>query len=193
VLGKTLTSIGVVSTLTIIGYKILSLNAHSGAGLSGAYSSATSTVTESLRVLNVADGDTLSVFQSGKRVRVRFACIDAPEITHGNKPEQPFGQLSKQYLESLVTEAGGTVQLRVTDSDRYGRLVAEVFTTYQGQQKFVNAEIIRAGLAYSYQQYFNSCPDKDAILAAESEAKQAKRGVWSQPNLQRPWDYRHNN
>ena len=48
------------------------------------------------KVVNVADGDSITVRQDRKQVKVRLVDIDAPEKA------QPFGNRSKQALEVLV-------------------------------------------------------------------------------------------
>jgi endonuclease YncB( thermonuclease family) len=78
--------------------------------------------TESWSVTKIADGDTITVRRGAEKMRVRFACIDAPEKA------QPLGQQSKANLQRLISQAGGRVVLSVTDTDQYGRRVAEVFT-----------------------------------------------------------------
>ena len=71
-------------------------------------------------VLSVGDGDTLRVDDRGKRLTIRLACIDAPEMAQG-----PYGQQSQALLTSLAP-IGAEVRLKVVDTDRYGRSVAEI-------------------------------------------------------------------
>ena len=66
-------------------------------------------------VLSVGDGDTLRVDDRGKRVTIRLACIDAPEMAQG-----AHGQQSRALLASLA-RVGSYVTLKVVDTDRYGR------------------------------------------------------------------------
>jgi endonuclease YncB( thermonuclease family) len=44
-------------------------------------------------VIFVGDGDTLRVEDGGKKLTIRVACIDAPEMTHS-----PYGQQARQAL-----------------------------------------------------------------------------------------------
>jgi micrococcal nuclease len=66
-------------------------------------------------VLSVGDGDTLRVDDRGKRLTIRLACIDAPEMA-----QSPYGEQSRALLTSLAP-VGSDVSLRVVDTDRYGR------------------------------------------------------------------------
>lgn len=130
-------------------------------------------------VLNVHDGDTIRVRQGQKIERVRFACIDAPELA------QPLGKESRDYLKSLIVQNGDRVALKIVDTDRYGRKVAEVFAG----SKFLQAEQVKGGMAYVYEQYLSNCPDAAAVKQAQDLAKRSRVGVWG-GNYTKPWDYR---
>jgi endonuclease YncB( thermonuclease family) len=110
-----------------------------------------------------------------RQIKVRLTEIDAPEKS------QAFGQRSKQSLSDLVFDK--QIRVEQQDIDRYGRVVGRV---YAGGLN-VNAEQIRRGMAWVYRQYNR---DK-SLLALEQEAKNNKRGLWSEPNPVPPWEYRH--
>lgn len=152
---------------------------------------------ESAEVIDVHDGDTLTVKQGWQRVKVRLCGIDAPELG------QPLGRQSREYLRGLIARAGqlpgaatgNRVTLYGSDRDRYGRLVAEVFipapTPEQPEQeRLLNYEQVAAGMAYRYGKYARKCPNGDSLLQAETEAQRQHRGVWAQPQGMKPWDYR---
>jgi hypothetical protein len=51
----------------------------------------------------VSDGDTITAFTSNQtKVRLRLLGIDAPEVPHGDKPGQPFGEEAQDYLDHLI-------------------------------------------------------------------------------------------
>jgi endonuclease YncB( thermonuclease family) len=133
---------------------------------------------------SVHDGDTLRVRSSkGEVLKVRFACIDAPEL------KQPLGQESRNYLRSMINEAGGKVKVKVINTDRYGRSVAEIWT----KSGLLQSRMTGAGMAFAYDQYSKDCPNWDAVKNAEKTAIKYKLGVWRSPDFQRPWDYRKSN
>jgi micrococcal nuclease len=66
-------------------------------------------------VLSVCDGDTLRVDDRGKRLTIRLACIDAPEMAQGT-----YGQQSRALLTSLA-QVSSAVSLKAVDTDRYSR------------------------------------------------------------------------
>lgn len=143
------------------------------------------------QVKRVTDGDTI-VLDNGDKIR--FCGIDAPETQHGKKPGQPLGEESKANLQKLIDAAGGTVLVMEGDRDRYGRSVAEIFTEVAGseEEKYLNGEQVRSGLAYHYKQYSNSCANRDVIATSEERAITEKKGVWS-GSYQKPWDFRRAN
>ena len=130
-------------------------------------------------VLNVHDGDIIRVRQGQLVERVRFACIDAPELA------QPLGKESRDFLKSLIAQNRDRVTLKIVDTDRYGRKVAEVFAG----SKFLQAEQVKSGMVYVYDRYLNNCPDAAAVKQAQDFAKRSRVGVWS-GNYTKPWDYR---
>lgn len=133
------------------------------------------------RVVGIADGDTITVLvsvpdQSPESHKIRLWGIDAPE------KKQPFGQTAKKYLSGLVFDK--LVRVEVKDIDRYGRMVGIVFDN----ETDVNLEMIKAGLAWCYRYY-----SKDQrYIDAETSARMAKAGLWSEPNPVAPWDWRRN-
>jgi endonuclease YncB( thermonuclease family) len=66
-------------------------------------------------VLSIGDGDTISVLERGKKLKVRLACIDAPETA-----QTPFGVASRNQLKALLP-VGSTVSLRVQARARVRR------------------------------------------------------------------------
>jgi endonuclease YncB( thermonuclease family) len=114
---------------------------------------------------------------------VCFACVYAPEL------KQPLGQESRNYLRSMINEAGGKVKVQIVDTDRYGRSVAELWT----KSGLLQSRMAAVGMAFAYDQYSKDCPNWDAVKSSEKSAMEFKRGVWRSPNFQRPWDYRKSN
>lgn len=98
-----------------------------------------------------------------------MACIDALALA------QPLGEESRDYLKSLIAQNGDCVTLKIVDTDRYGRKVAEVLAG----SKFLQAEQVKGGMAYVYDCYLNNCPEAAAVKQAQDFAKRSRVGVWS--------------
>lgn len=95
------------------------------------------------RVVSVADGDTITITDAtNARHKIRLDAIDAPEKT------QPYGPEAAARLEELLSQLGGIVMVRVTDTDKYGRTVGRVFAAID-----INELMVREGLAFRYAKY----------------------------------------
>src|SRR4051812_23345472 len=104
------------------------------------------------RVVGISDGDTLTVLKNDKtQVKIRLQGVDAPESG------QDFGARAKEAASDLAF--GETVTVKVRDTDRYGRTVAEVVLP---DGRSLNREMVRAGYAWWYRSY----APKDRELAA---------------------------
>jgi endonuclease YncB( thermonuclease family) len=130
-------------------------------------------------VISIGDGDTIRVRMNGKPITVRLACIDAPETA-----QRPYGQNARQYLQQRLP-VDSAVMLDKTTTDRYGRLVAEVFNGIN-----INLAMVEDGQAFVYRQYLGGCDAKE-YLDAEFRASRRRYGVWQvEGGITRPWDFR---
>jgi endonuclease YncB( thermonuclease family) len=81
-----------------------------------------------------------------------------------------------------------------SNKDRYGRSVAEVYVPNpkNPQEEYgINAEMIKAGMAFYYSQYSSACKDNAQIYEQlEKEAKRSRVGVWKNPNSIKPSEFR---
>jgi micrococcal nuclease len=118
-------------------------------------------------------------------IKVRFACVDAPELN-----QQPMGEEARNYLQWLVNRGGNKVKVQAITVDRYGRTVAQLWNG----NGLIQSQMAIAGMAYGSDQYKKDCPNWSAIESTQAQAQEAKLGVWRLPNGgQRPWDYRKSN
>jgi micrococcal nuclease len=53
----------------------------------------------------------------------------------------------------------------------------------------INLEMVKAGYAWAYRQYLKR-PYTSEYIDAETEARQARRGLWQQANPTPPWEWR---
>lgn len=133
------------------------------------------------KVVAVYDGDTITVLDENKKqYKIRFNGIDAPEI------KQDFGTRAKENLSNLVF--GKQVKVLYDKVDKYQRIVGTVFV----EGKDANLAQVQAGMAWHYKKYQDEQKEADRKLYAEAEtkAKTAKIGLWSQPEPTPPWDWR---
>ena len=129
-------------------------------------------------VVGVTDGDTIKVMGThNKQVKIRLYGIDTPERG------QAFGKKAKQFTSDMVF--GKVVEVKVMDTDRYGRTVALVAVNKQ----ILNEELLKAGYAWVYYQY---CHEMICHAWADYQfaAKLDKRGLWRDPDPIPPWEFR---
>lgn len=124
----------------------------------------------------VADGDTFTLLTPEKKqIKVRLYGIDCPE------KRQDFGAAARRFLSNAIFQK--PLQIQVKGTDRYGRMLAVVYT---GEEKSVNEALLAAGMAWHYKEY-----DKNPHWRAlEAEARNKKIGIWSQPHPIYPADFR---
>ncbi len=130
--------------------------------------------TFSAQVIMVMDGDTVMVLHDGQKIKIRLANIDAPEKA------QTFGQQARDSLQEMIGKK--QVQIDSQAIDQYGRVVGTI--SLDGRN--INQQQVQRGMAWEYS-HFHS--DK-TYLALQSDAQQARRGLWSQANPQPPWAWR---
>jgi endonuclease YncB( thermonuclease family) len=111
-------------------------------------------------VLSIGDADTITVLEGSRRIKVRLACIDAPETS-----QSPYGMNSRGALQGLLP-IGSEVTLKTKTVDRYGRSVAEVL---KGGSN-INQTLVRSGDAFVYWQYISGC-DRQTYSRLENDAR----------------------
>ncbi len=129
-------------------------------------------------VIKVADGDTITVMNGHRQVRIRFYGIDTPE------KRQAFGKAAKRHLASIV--ARRTVDIEPVAKDRYGRIVALVYLNGQN----INERMVKDGYAWVYRRYCKKSFCRQ-WLVYEAKARERKIGLWQDPHSVPPWKWRH--
>jgi micrococcal nuclease len=124
-------------------------------------------------VVRVVDGDTITV-RLGERVeKVRYIGVNTPELRHPTRGAEPGGRAALAANRELVEGRRVRLELDVEERDRYGRLLAYVWTG----DRMVNAELVRRG----YAQVMTIPPNvryQDLFLRLERDARAAGRGLW---------------
>lgn len=123
----------------------------------------------------IIDGDTF--LAAPDSVNYRLWGIDAPEL------DQPWGRAAKAALMDLIHRKRVTV---IRHGTSYKRPVVQVTTT---NDRDVALELLKMGLAWYTPQF---APKRDDYKKAEAEAREAKRGLWSERNPVNPAEHRQN-
>lgn len=131
------------------------------------------------KVVGVKDGDTVVVLDSlNNQTTLRLAEVDCPE------KNQPFGTKAKQFTSDQIYLK--TIKYIVTDTDRYGRSIAMIY--YDTDNKYLSAEIIKAGMGWHYKRYSTS----KELANFEIKARKEKIGLWVDNNPINPSEWRKN-
>lgn len=134
------------------------------------FNPSTKTVKRDTKVVRVIDGDTIVL---SDRRTIRYIGIDTPE------QGQPFHDAARNFNRKLVQSRTVELEFDVERYDQYGRLLAYVFVRDRsGRRVFVNAELIRNGLARTYTKPPN-VKYADLFVRLQEEARAQKRGLWS--------------
>lgn len=138
--------------------------------------------TNILVVTSIHDGDTITAIpsDSNEPIKVRLACIDAPELG------QSSGSNALSQLNTLVRPGNRLTYTKKTN-DRYGRTVTELFLN----SKSINLSMVQSGQAAVYRKYMTLCKStKQMYYTAEEQAQQQNLGMWADSNICLPWDFR---
>jgi endonuclease YncB( thermonuclease family) len=133
------------------------------------------------KVINVADGDTLTVLDAQQTQHIiRLQGIDAPEKA------QAFGQKSKQSLHQLVHSQ--QVNIEFQKKDKYGRTVGKVLLN----DNDIGLEQIKLGMAWHFHQYESEQTKADRATYAQAElsARSQSLGLWKDKSATPPWEFR---
>lgn len=116
-------------------------------------------------VTRVIDGDTIEIAGG---YRVRYIGIDAPEMN------EPYYEQATRANRDLVLGKRVRLERDIEDKDKYGRLLRYVWV----DDIMVNAELVRLGYARTYP-YPPNLGYQSYLLYMEQEARQNRRGIWS--------------
>ena len=132
-------------------------------------------------VVRVVDGDTVHVRIGARLEKVRYIGVNAPEVHHPVKGEEPGGREATDVNRRLVEGRHVRLELDVQARDRYGRLLAYVWIG----DTMINAELVRLG----YAQVMTVPPNvrhQALFLELQRDARSAHRGLWRRASLELP-------
>jgi micrococcal nuclease len=131
--------------------------------------------TETGRVVNIVDGDTIDVVVDGVEMRVRYIGMDTPEVHSG---VEWLGPEAAAANAELVEGREVVLERDVSETDQYGRALRYVWVADGSGWMLVNLELIRLGFA-SITTYPPDVKYVDALYVdAQDEAQAAGLGLW---------------
>lgn len=131
------------------------------------------------RVIEINDGDVITVFNLNRPVRIRLLAVDAPE------ENQPFGDVARKHLSDLVYDKSVLVEYWGIAAD--GSLVGRVTLNNTD----IGAQMIRDGVAWFdvSNQGRLSVADREIYQQSEQAARSEKRGLWQADAPVAPWEF----
>ncbi len=131
------------------------------------------------RVIEVNDGDVITVFNLNRPVRIKLLAVDAPEAG------QAFGDVAKKHLTDLVYDRSVLVEYQGISAD--GSLVGRVML----DKTDIGAQMIRDGAAWfdaSNHDRLNAA-DREVYQQSEQAARRERRGLWQAEDPIAPWEF----
>ncbi|KAM0887110.1 hypothetical protein ACQ4PT_029257 [Festuca glaucescens] len=126
----------------------------------------------------IGDGDGFTAYVKKAAGRINFCestrGIDAPEL------EMEHGDEARNELVKLI--AGKCVTINVYGTDQYGRYLGDIYC----DGIFIQEEMLKRGFAW----YFKTGETRTELARWEKEAREARQGLWSSDNPQKPWEWK---
>ena len=127
-------------------------------------------------VMEVGEGDTVTLHDGQEFLQVRLYGVDAPEI------DQAYGEEAQRFLAGLVL--GEDVHVTLEEPGISGPQAA-LLTLPDGRA--LHEELLCAGLAWWHRQ---AVPEDIVLSRLEREAQTRRRGLWAQSTPIPPWEFR---
>ncbi len=130
-------------------------------------------------VSEVRDGQSIIIITGGRKLGVILQGVAAPEL------KQDFGEVSRQYLSSLILDKPIEVEFSQLQSDY---VVGKVFCN----QLDIGLQVIRDGAAWFDKASGYSLTEVERGIYAEAQqlARNELRGIWKDGSPMPPWEWR---
>jgi endonuclease YncB( thermonuclease family) len=129
-------------------------------------------------VVRVIDGETF-VVDGGAEVRLAGAMSPRAGDTAASDAVLPLEETARRALEALILGNPVALAFEGRRTDRYGRLLAQVFTRGGAGPVWVQGHMLRQGLARAHG-VPESAACLDQMLSQERLAREENRGLWSE-------------
>src|SRR4030095_1852251 len=131
------------------------------------------------KVVEINDGDLITVSNQNRPVKVRLLGIDAPE------PGQPFAEIAKQHLKDLVMDKMVSVEYSSlgVHSSVVGKVILDGID--------ICAQMVRDGAAWfdiNNNRRLREL-ERQGYVQSEAAARNERRGVWQNGDAIAPWEF----
>ena len=129
------------------------------------------------KVIEINDGDEITIFNMNRPVRIRLIGMDAPERN------QPFGDIARQHLSDLVYDK--QVLVEYSGIGEHSSLIGRVLLN----DLDISAQMIRDGAAWFDSRATLSDSQRDIYFQSEQAARKEHRGLWQSEGAIAPWEF----
>src|SRR5947209_1836511 len=135
------------------------------------------------RVVEIHDGKTMTVENTGRQIKVALKLAAPPET------DQPFADIARVHLSGLVLNR--QVRVEYTGLGAGAILMGRVFC----DDRDIGLQMIRDGVAWFDRSYESELTEAERQVYANSEqaARNEHRGIWQDPSPVAPWEWRQAN
>jgi endonuclease YncB( thermonuclease family) len=132
------------------------------------------------KVVEVLDGERITVISVNQPIKIKLMGIAAPE------KNQPFADVATQHLSQLVAGKFVVVQAKRLEQD--GALLGQVMLNNVD----LGAQMVRDGVAWYNKLEAGDLSEQDraAYLSCEQAARSEARGIWQDAAPIAPWEFR---
>lgn len=133
--------------------------------------------TETVRVAQIYDGDTLTLSDGRK---VRLVGVNTTEMGRDGQPDQPLARRAQQVASTFVRQSDRVeLLLDAQTKDHYGRWLGHI---YNEAGENLERHLLQQGLAYHV-----AIPPNltlaECLAKAEQQGRDARLGVWNDQGL----------
>ncbi|MDR2089801.1 MAG: thermonuclease family protein [Clostridiales Family XIII bacterium] len=126
-------------------------------------------------VTRVVDGDTIIIDMNGTEERVRLIGIDTPESVHPDGEQNvPYGEIAASFTKNALEGKRVRIELDAQTRDKYGRLLAYVYT----DDAMFNETLLSEGHA-QLATYPPNVRHVEAFAALQKDARERGAGLWA--------------
>lgn len=140
-------------------------------------------------LLEVIDGDTVSIMYEDEPMNVRLIGVDAPESVHPDENNNSeWGVVAGEHLQEMLAGTSCVwLEFDAEQYDAYDRLLAYVyFEEADAFEESLNYRMISEGYAIN-KEYKPNVKYAGKLQAACREARGLERGMWSEEGIEEIW------
>jgi micrococcal nuclease len=131
---------------------------------------------ETYLVTRVVDGDTIIVDMDGTEARVRLIGVDTPESVHPDGEKNvAYGEIAADFTKEALEGKRIRLEFDAQERDRYGRLLAYVYT--DGGEMF-NETLLAEGHA-QLATYPPNVRYVESFTSLQRDARERGAGLWA--------------